>query len=299
MKEWDIQILIIPSLILIIIFSYLPMWGILSSFQDFDVSKGFFNSPWVGAKYFNMFFHSGDFALVMKNTLILSLLKLTFGFPAPIILALMLNEIRSMWFKRTVQTITYLPHFISWVIVGAFITSMLSVDSGTINIVLMKLHLVSEPVNWLSKPDLLWPILILANIWKEIGFSAIIYLAAIAGVDQQLYEAASIDGATRLQQTIAITLPTIVPVIIILLILSVSNILNAGFEDIYQLTNNLNNSILMSKADTIDIYSFRQGLRGFMYSYGMAVSLFKSVINAVILLVANWLARRLSGNSLF
>jgi len=299
LSEWDIQILIIPSIILLIIFAYLPMWGILSAFQEYDLSKGFFGSPWVGLKQFNMFFHSGEFGRVMGNTLILSFMKLLFGFPAPIILALLLNEIRIVKFKKTVQTITYLPHFISWVIVGGFVSSLLSVEGGTINILLMKLHLINEPVAWLSQPELFWPIIIITNIWKEIGFSAIIYLAAIAGVDPQLYEASALDGATRFQQIYTVTLPTIVPVIITLLILAVGNILNAGFDDLYQLSNNLNNSILLQKADTIDIYAFRQGMRGYLYSYGMAISLFKSVINASMLVAANFISRKISGNSLF
>ncbi|UUZ95389.1 ABC transporter permease subunit [Paenibacillus sp. P25] len=206
MKQIDIQLMVWPALILILIFSYIPMYGVLMAFQDYTVFKGFWHSPWVGLKHFEMFFSSPEFGYVMRNTIVISLLKFFIGFPAPIVLALMLNEVRHMVFKRVVQTISYLPHFLSWVIVAGFVMSMLSTDNGSVNMLLGKLNLIDEPVNFLSIPNYFWAILVTTGVWKEIGFASIVYLAAIAGIDPHLYEAAAMDGAGRLKQMFLITL---------------------------------------------------------------------------------------------
>jgi putative aldouronate transport system permease protein len=177
LREWDLHIMIIPPLIFILIFNYIPMWGVLTAFQDYNLARGFFGSPWVGFKHFEMFFNSPDFWLIMRNSIAISLLKILFGFPAPIILALLLNEVRWMAFKRAVQTISYLPHFLSWVIVSAFVISMLSVDNGSLNMLLQSLRLIDEPVNWLSIPRYFWAILVATNIWKAQLFTWLRLLA--------------------------------------------------------------------------------------------------------------------------
>ncbi|WP_152396139.1 ABC transporter permease [Paenibacillus guangzhouensis] len=294
-QQIDLQMMVIPGILLIIIFSYIPMYGVLMAFQDYSIFKGFGASPWVGLKHFEMFFNSPEFFNVMRNTLIISLLKLCIGFPAPIILALMLNEVRHMLFKRVVQTITYLPHFMSWVIVAGIIMSLLSTDNGSVNILLQNLNLVDEPINFLSIPKLFWSILVTTNVWKEIGFGSIVYMAAIAGIDPHMYEAASMDGASKFKQIYLITLPSIMPVIIIFMILAIGNLLNAGFEDILLLGVN---PVLREVSDVIETYVYRIGIQNSRYSYATAVGLFKAIISVGMLTIANYLARR-SGNSLW
>ncbi|MBP1963044.1 ABC transporter permease [Paenibacillus aceris] len=299
LQQWDLQIMVIPAILLIFIFSYIPMWGVLTAFQDYSPAKGFLGSSWVGFKHFRMFFNAPEFWLIMRNTVVISLLKLLVAFPAPIVLALMLNEIKNGVFKRVVQTISYLPHFISWVIVSGFVISMLSVDNGSLNMVLQNFDLIKEPVNWLSIPEYFWTILIASGVWKDIGFGAIVYLAAIAGVDPHLYEAASIDGAGRLRKLFSITIPSIAPVIIIFLILQVSQILNAGFEEILLLTNQGTNVVLRPVSEIIDTYVYRVGIENYRYSYATAAGLFKGVISVGLLVIANWVARRLGRTSLW
>ncbi|NMM54420.1 ABC transporter permease [Paenibacillus aquistagni] len=294
-KQIDIQLMVIPALLLIFVFSYIPMYGVLMAFQDFDIFKGFFASPWAGFKHFETFFASPEFYNVMRNTIVIALLKFCIGFPAPILLALMLNEVNRMFFKRIIQTISYLPHFLSWVIVSGFVISLLSTESGSVNILLEKLNLIDQPVNFLSIPEYFWTILVTTNVWKEIGFGSIVYLAAIAGIDPHLYEAASMDGASRFKQIFLITLPSIMPVVTIFMILAIGNLLNAGFEDILLLAKN---PILRPVSDVVDTYVYRVGLQNYRYSYATAVGLFKAVISVMLLTFANAVARK-SGNSLW
>ncbi|AIQ18890.1 protein lplB [Paenibacillus sp. FSL H7-0357] len=294
-RQWDLQLMVVPAMIFIFVFSYLPMYGVLMAFQDYQLFGGFFQSPWVGLKHLEAFFNSPDFWTVMRNTIVISLLKLCFGFPAPILLALMLNEVRRMAFKRIIQTVSYLPHFLSWVIVGGFVGSMLSTDNGSVNMLLMSLDLTSEPISFLSVPEYFWGILVGTGVWKEIGFAAIVYLAAIAGIDPHLYEAASIDGAGRFKQIQLITLPCIRPVIIIFMILAVGNILNAGFEDILILATN---PILRDVSDVIDTYVYRMGILNSRFSYAAAAGLFKAVVSVSLLAIANKAARKM-GSSLW
>ncbi|WP_246072826.1 ABC transporter permease [Paenibacillus dokdonensis] len=294
-RQLDLQLMVIPAMALILIFSYLPMYGVLMAFQDYDIFQGFLHSPWVGLKHFKMFFEAPEFWTVMRNTFVISALRLLIGFPAPILLALILNEISHLRFKRIIQTVSYLPHFLSWVIVSGFVASMLATDNGSINMLLQRLHLVNEPVNFLSIPEYFWAILIGTGVWKEIGFSAIVYLAAIAGINPEIYEAASIDGASRLKKIWYITLPGITGVITIFIILAVGDILSAGFEDILLLAKN---PVLQDVSDVIDTYVYRVGIRNSLFSYAAAVGLFKSVISVVLLTAANMMARKL-GRSLW
>ncbi|UYO03533.1 ABC transporter permease subunit [Paenibacillus sp. PSB04] len=295
LRQWDIQLMVIPALILIFIFSYIPMYGVLMAFQDYNIFNGFWNSPWVGFKHFSMFFHAPEFWTILRNTIIISLLKFGIGFPAPIILALMLNEVRQMFFKRVVQTISYLPHFLSWVIVAGFAMSILSTDNGSLNILLQKLHLIKEPIGFLGQAEYFWGIIVSTSVWKEIGFNSIVYLAAIAGINPSLYEAASIDGAGRVKQVFMITIPSIMPVVVIFMILAIGNLLSAGFEDILLLGAN---PVLRDVASVIDTYVYRVGITNQRYSYATAVGLFKAVISVGLLTFANYFARR-SGNSLW
>lgn len=195
-SQLDLQSMVWPGIIFVFIFSYIPMYGVVMAFQQYDIFGGIMKSPWVGFMHFRMFFEAPEFWKVMRNTLVISLLKLIISFPAPILLALMLNEIGNMGFKRIIQTVSYLPYFLSWVIVSGFVFSLLSVDNGTVNYLLERFNLVGEPVNFLALPKYFWSILVSVNVWKEVGFGSIVYLAAIAGIDPTLYEAASIDGAS-------------------------------------------------------------------------------------------------------
>lgn len=296
-RQWDIQLMVIPGIILVFIFSYLPMYGILTGFMDYNLFTGahIWENPWVGFKHFEAFFHAPEFGRLIRNTIVISLLKFFIGFPAPIILALLLNEVRHMFFKRTIQTITYLPHFLSWVIVAGLAMAMLSTENGSVNMILQQVGAIDEPINFLSMKEYFWPILISVNVWKEIGFNSIVYLAAIASVDPHLYEAADIDGASKFKQIYLITLPSIIPVVVIFMILAIGNLLNAGFEDILLLATN---PVLRSVSDVIDTYVYRVGLGTHRYSYAVAIGLFKAVISIGMLSMANLLARR-SGNSLW
>ncbi|EPY14042.1 binding-protein-dependent transport systems inner membrane component [Paenibacillus alvei A6-6i-x] len=291
----DIQLMVLPALALVFIFSYIPMYGVLIAFQDYKMGSNLLNNDWVGLKHFIAFFNSPEFYPVMRNTIVISFLKFIFGFPAPILLALMLNEVRKMFFKRIVQTVTYLPHFLSWVVIGSMVTSLLSVDNGSVNMLLEKLRIIDEPINFLSMTEYFWTILVTTNVWKEIGFASIVYLAAIAGIDPHLYEAASIDGASRFKQMWLITLPCIMPVVIIFMILAIGNLLNAGFEDILILASN---PALREVSDSLDVYVVRVGIDNYRYSYATAIGLFKAVVSVTLLTLANFIARR-TGNSLW
>jgi len=294
-RQWDIQLMVLPGLLFLLVFSYIPMYGVLMAFQDYSLFKGFFASSWVGFKHFEMFFRAPEFWSVMRNTVVISLLKLAVGFPAPILLALMLNEIRSRVFKRTIQTISYLPHFLSWVIVSGLVSSLLSTENGSLNMLLQSMNLIDEPIHFLSLPEYFWSILVATDVWKEIGFSSIVYLAAIAGVDPHLHEAAAVDGASRLRQMFSITLPAIMPVVVVFFILAIGNLLNAGFENILLLASN---PVLRDVSDVLDTYVYRIGIQNSRYSYATAAGLFKAIISVGLLVVANRIARR-SGNSLW
>ncbi|GAA0292705.1 putative aldouronate transport system permease protein [Gracilibacillus halotolerans] len=294
-KQFDLQLMVIPGLLFILVFNYIPMYGVLMSFQDYNIFEGMMKSEWVGLKHFSMFFNDPRFVEIMRNTIVLSLFKILICFPAPILLALMLNEIKNMAFKRTVQTVTYLPHFLSWVIVAGFAMSMLSTDNGSLNMALEKLNIIDEPINFLSKPEYFWTIIVTTNLWKTIGFNSIVFMAAIAGVSPQLYEAASLDGASRFKQMFLVTIPSIMPIIVIFMILEIGNLLNAGFEDLLLLGDA---AILRSVSDVIDTYVYRVGIGSARYSYATAIGLFKAVISLGLLTLANYLARR-SGNSLW
>ena len=257
MKQWDVQLMVIPGIILVLIFSYLPMYGVLTGFMDYNLFTGsrIWENPWVGFKHFEAFCRAGIRTLDPQHDRD-QLIEIFIGFPAPIILALMLNEVRHMFFKRVVQTITYLPHFMSWVIVAGLTTALLATENGSVNMLLQTIGTIQEPINFLSLKEYFLSILISANVWKEIGFGSIVYLAAIASVDPHLYEAADMDGASKFKQIYLITLPSIMPVVVIFMILAIGNLLNAGFEDILLLATN---PVLRPVSDVIDTYVYRVG----------------------------------------
>lgn len=293
MKEKQIWILAIPIIIWVFIFAYYPMYGLLMSFFHFKPGMEIFQSEWAGLFYFKQFFNSPDFLLVLRNTLVISGLNLLFGFPAPIILALMINEVGFTKFKKTVQTVSYLPYFISWVVAASLIFTFLSSD-GMLSSFLLRVGLTEKPISFLSEGKYFWIILCLANIWKNIGWSSIIYLSAIAGVNGQLYEAAEVDGCSRLKKIWHITLPGIRPTIILLLILSIGDILNAGFEQ--QLL--LGSPQTRDYWDVIDTYAYRYGIQLGRYSYATAVGLFKAVIGLSLVISANLFSKKVFDTSI-
>lgn len=299
LKQWDKQAMVLPGIIFLIIFSYIPMYGLVMAFQQYDIFKGFWKSKWVGFSQFNAFFDTPEFWQIMRNTLCISFLKLLFVFTSSIVLAIMFNELKNEKFKRVMQTITYLPNFISWVTVSGFAIALLATDNGSLNQLLISINVIQDPINWLSIPRYFWGILIATNTWKSIGFGSIIYLAAMSGINPELYEAARMDGASRWQQIKVITLPGILPVINIYLILTVGNILNAGFDDILALTNYGNNSILNNVAEVIDTYTYKSGIQHMRYSYATAAGVFKSGINVIVLVVVNKVSKKLGGESLW
>ncbi|MEK5418569.1 ABC transporter permease [Paenibacillus sp. FSL L8-0708] len=282
----------VPVVAYFIIFAYIPMYGVLIAFQDYNPMRGFLHSSWVGFKHFTNFFNSVYAFRIIKNTLLISVYDVIFGFPAPILLALLLNEVRKKMLKRTVQTLTYIPHFISMVVVAGLIIDFTSSGGLLSN---LALWISGQEGNLLSYPQYFRSIYIGSGIWQEIGFGSIIYLAAIAGINPELYEAATMDGAGRWKKAVYVTLPCIAPTIIILFILRLGSIMNVGFEKILLLYSPL----IYDKADVISTFVYRKGLIDFDYSSSAAIGLFNSVINFVLLVGANWLSRKLTRTSLW
>jgi putative aldouronate transport system permease protein len=301
-KQRHMQLLVLLGIAFLLIFSYAPMAGLLMAFKDFKLQMGYagiFTSRWVGFKWFIEFFTDYKFNQLLRNTLAISLLKLVFTFPVPILFAIMLNEVRKKTFKRIVQTASYLPYFISWVIVAGFCLQFLSTD-GVINNMLVALGLTKEPFNFLTGTQYFWGLAVITGMWKDMGWWAIIFLAAIAGVDPALYEAAIIDGAGRLQRIRHITLPSIAPTIMVVLILAIGNLLGGGlggssFEQCYLLGNNGNNAT----SDILQTYGFRVGLSEGRYAYATAIGMVQSVISVILIFSSNFFAKKISNSSLF
>ncbi len=288
MKSRYLFLLLLPAIIWYIIFQYIPMYGALIAFKDFKPMIGIMESPWVGFKHFERIISgTTDFARVLRNTIVISFLRILFGFPAPILFAILLNEVRNTFFKKITQTISYLPHFLSWVILAGIITQILSPSVGVVNKAIESFG--GTPIYFLTKGNWFVFILIFSGVWQGIGWGSIIYIASITSVDPQLYEAAIIDGAGRLKQVIYITLPSITPVITIMLIFTVGGILNAGFDQIF----NLYNPVVYDVADIIDTYVYRVGLVSFDYSFSTAVGLFKNLVGFALVILTNLIARRL------
>jgi len=279
----------VPIILYVLLFSYVPLWGWTMSFQNYRPSRSFFQQEWVGLKWFQFLFTDRDFLRVLRNTIAMSMINMVLGYVSAIILALLLNEVKKILFKRVVQTISYLPHFLSMIIVTGLVASMLSVENGAVNEFLLFLGIIKEPIPWLSVPKYFWGIIGVTFVWKDVGWNTIIYLAAMAGIDPSLYEASEIDGCNRYQKMWHITLPGIKATIIILLIMSIGRLLDAGFELQYLLRNGM----IQDVAETIDIYVITYGLENFNYSLATAAGMFKNTINICLILLANWLAKRM------
>lgn len=285
--------MVLPGVIYFIVFKYLPMWGIVVAFQDFSVFQGIRGSEWVGLEHFRRMFGDSEFYLVFRNTLLISLYKLIWGFPGPIILALLLNEVRNLGYKRAIQTLVYLPHFLSWVIVGGIFINLLSPSTGAVNAVIKFFGF--EPIFFLIDPDWFRTVLVAGDIWKSVGWGAIVYLATLAGINPHLYEAATVDGANRWKQTLYISLPSLMPVIVILFLLNLSHILDVGFEQIFVLYN----PFVYSVSDVIETYVYREGITQGQFSYTTAVGLFKSVIGLVLVVAMNRLVKKLGSGGIW
>jgi putative aldouronate transport system permease protein len=292
--------MVIPGIIFLIIFAYLPMYGILMAFQEFRLGDFPGLSKFVGFKQFDYLFNDPNFSKVLRNTLAISALKICIGFPMPIIFAIMLNELRNPQIKKSLQTISYLPHFISWVVGATLMFDFLSIDNGAVNDILVGLRLIKEPIYFFGKGELFWGLTVITDLWKELGWNSIIFIASIASIDAAMYEAADVDGASRLAKIWHITFMSILPTVTILFIFTIGNILNANFDQIMMLTSQMGNSLLREYADVIDTYVYRVGLREARYSFAAAAGLFKSIINFFLLLSANYIVTRLSpDNALF
>jgi putative aldouronate transport system permease protein len=303
-SEWEIiknkiwrsrylYLMILPVTIYFVIFHYTPMYGAQIAFKDFNPFDGIVNSPWVGFKYFKQFFESVYFTRLIRNTLIINIYSILIGFPAPIILALMINEVVSTKFKRVIQTIVYLPHFISIIVVSGMIMSFLSTRSGIINMIIRFFD--GESIQFMATPSWFPTIYVFSGVWQEAGWGSIIYLAAITSIDTELYEAAIIDGSSKWKQLIHITLPSLIPTIIIMLILRMGGLFTVGFEKIMLLYNPLT----YDTADVISTYVYRRGVLGMEYSFSTAVGLFNSVINLLMLALFNAFCKKVSETSLW
>lgn len=293
LKNQALYLMILPGFLFFVIFKYIPMAGIVIAFQDYQPYLGFFNSPWVGWKHFERLFSDPMFLTILRNTLVLFFFNLAFYFPVPIILALMLNEVRREFFKRFVQTLVYIPHFMSWVIIVSISFVMLSMDRGIVNELLVMMGF--EKVNFLMSNEWFRPMYIIQVIWREAGWGTIIYLAAMAAIDPGLYEAARMDGANRLRQIWHITLPSIRSVIVVLLILKIGDVLELGFEHIYLLLNSMNREV----AEIFDTYVYTAGLRQGQFSYSTAVGFFKSIVGLILVMGANWLAKKVGEEGIY
>lgn len=287
-------LMFLPAVIFFILFSYVPMYGITLAFKDFKVMEGIMGSPWIGLENFKLLFGSPSFLKILSNTLIISGWKFVLNFTAPIVLALMINELRGKRFKKTVQTISYLPHFVSWVILTSIFMNFLSPSSGPINILLKELGF--EPIYFLADEHWIRPVLILTSVWKSVGWGTIVYLAAIASINSELYEAAYLDGANRFQRVWHITLPGMAPTITILLILGSRSIISDDFDQIFNMVHNGGNpaavnAAALSKAEVIATYTYKVGLKDLRYSYSTAVNLFTNVIGLFLVLITNKISK--------
>ncbi|HBS47406.1 ABC transporter permease [Paenibacillus pseudetheri] len=288
-----LYVIAIPGILYFIIFKYFPLAGSVIAFQNYNIFKGFTGSEWVGLEHFRTMFQYQDFGRILSNTILLGLYDLLFAFPAPILLALLLNELRLVFYKRFLQTVVYMPHFLSWVIVSGIALGILSPGTGIVNQVLQTFGF--EPIYFLGENSYIRTILISSGIWRDSGYGTIIYLAALAGINPDLYEAAEVDGAGRWKQTLAITLPSLIPTIMILFLLHIGRFLDLGFERVWVFLNALNTG----NGEILDTYIYKAGLLSQQYSYTTAVGLFKSVVGLILVLIGNILSKKTTGESLY
>ena len=290
-RAWRMRhfyVLLVPAVVLLIVFKYVPMYGVGIAFVDYNIVRGVLGSTWNNFKWFDWVFTDPFFWRVLRNTVILSLLRLALGFPAPILFALLLNEVRNTSFKRSVQSISYLPHFLSWVVLGGIIRELLSTQRGVVPYLMAAVGL--EPINFLTNIPTFRALLVVTGIWQGIGWGSVIYLAALSGIDPELYESATVDGANRLQMALRVTLPALTPVMTILLLLQLGNILEQGWDQIF----NLYNDVVVSVSDVFETLVYRSGIEGAKYSYATAINLFQNVVGFALLILTNQIVRRRS-----
>ena len=292
-RQWQLYAFLLIPVALVIIFNYVPMYGITLAFKDYKIKQGILGSPWAGGKYFDQFFSSPNFSLTLKNTLILSLYSLAAGFPMPILLALCLNEVKQQWFKKLVQMVSYAPYFISTVVMVGMLIQLMNVRTGFVNKLISAVG--GTPVDFMAVPGLFRTIYVWSGIWQSMGYSAIIYIAALSNADPSLYEAAIIDGANRLQKIVHIDIPTIVPTITLLLIMSLGNVMSVGAEKVYLMQNNLN----LLTSEIISTYVYKIGLISGQFSLSTAVGVFNSVVNFILIVIVNAIAKRVGETSLW
>ena len=284
---------LLPALLLLLVFNYIPIYGIVIAFKNFQASRGILGSPWNNFENFEVLFGSFQFQRVMRNTVIISVQRIVFGFPAPILLALVINEFANSWWKKGIQSITYLPHFISWVVMAGILVEILSPQRGIIGYLYTVLG--RDAPLLLTNQNVFRPILIATEVWKEVGWGSVIYLAAISSIDPTMYDVARIDGAGRVRQATSITLPSLLPVITILFILRLSGILNAGFDQIF----NLYNELVYEVADIIDTYMYRVGILSQEFEFATAAGLFKNVVGVALIVLVNAVIRRFSDHGIW
>ncbi|MGO4548908.1 ABC transporter permease [Paenibacillus sp. 2TAB23] len=289
----DMYLLLIPGLVFLLLFKYTPMYGIIIAFQDFNIFGGISGSEWVGTAQFERLWHSDEFLQVLINTLLISLYKITILFPIPIVIALMLNEVRRMFFKRTIQTIIYLPHFLSWVIISGLFLNILSPSGGIVNEIIRSFG--GEPISFFTDNGLFRSLVVFTAGWKEIGWNAIVFIAAIAGIEQEQYEAAAIDGAGRIRQMWSISLPGMLPTIVLMFILRIGSLLEAGTEQILTMYNPL----VYESGDVIGTFVYRMGLGQQDYSFSTAVGLFNSAVGFLLIVIGNMLSRKFLNRSIW
>lgn len=292
-KNWDLYLLVLPVAVYFILLKYLPMYGIQIAFKDFSPSKGIWGSDWVGMKHFVRFFNNYQFWTLIKNTIGISLYQIAVVFPLPIVFALLINEVQSRWFKKSVQSVTFMPHFLSTVVVVGMLMAFLSPSTGLVNQLIR--FLGGDPIYFMTEPSMFKTIYVFSDLWQNMGFSSILYIAVLSGIDRSLYEAAVIDGASRMQRLIHISIPHLIPTAIIMLIFQFGSIMDIGFEKIYLMQNDLN----ISSSNVISTYVYEMGLLGSQFSFSSAVGLFNSVINLIMIIVVNHVTKKISGTSLW
>lgn len=294
-KYWQLYLLLIPVIVYYVMFKYIPMAGVQIAFKDFNFLKGIWGSPWAGLKHFEHFFASKKSLEIIWNTMALSFMSMVITFPLPIALALLFNELHSKVLKKTVQTITYAPHFVSTIVVVGMMFSMCSLSTGVINKMIVALGLSDQPLYLMGYAKYFRMMYIISDIWKNTGWSAIIFVSALSAIDTSLYEAARVDGANRLKQLIHVTLPSIIPTIVIMLILHSGNILSVGFEKAYAMQTNLNQSV----SEVIATYTYKKGINDMNYDFATAIGLMESVVNFILLVIVNYASKKLSDTSLW
>ncbi|MFC6331455.1 ABC transporter permease [Paenibacillus septentrionalis] len=293
LQQKYLYLMSLPFVIWIVIFNYVPIWGWLMAFQNYRPRNNILNQDWVGFKHFIELFSDERFYLVLRNTLAMSTMGLIVSFTVPVIFALLLNELRQQVFKRTIQTIAYLPHFVSWVVVSGIVTKMLSTDGGAVNDLLMALRLIDEPIQFMAKGEWFWGIVTIADAWKETGWNTIIFLAAMSGIDPELYEASTVDGAGRFRKMWHITLPGIRTTFMVLFILSIGHLISIGFEKQFLLMNPL----VIDYAEVLDLYALNYGINLSRYSYGTAIGIFNSVVSIILVFLANFIYKKVTKES--